>query len=111
MEQEKYHITVKNTKTGETLTDMESSAFICVATDGKETKVSSMFDCSPITALNVLHRTQKTIERVVSDHPLLGILLRELSEVEKKKEGKRLETIRPGMVRRTRNDAGKHSLF
>lgn len=86
MEQEQYHITVKNTKTGETLTDMESLAFICVATGGKETVVSSMFDCAPITALNVLHRTQKTIDRVVQDHPILGILLRKLSEVEMEKE-------------------------
>lgn len=89
MEQEKYHITVKNTKTGETLTAMESSAFICVATDGKETVVSSMFDCAPITALNVLNRTQNAIDRVVSDHPLLGFLLRKLSEAEKEKEGEK----------------------
>lgn len=85
-EQEQYHITVKNTKTGETLTDMESSAFICVATDGKETVVSSMFDCNPLTALNVLHRTQNAIDRMVQNHPLLGILLRKLSEAEKEKE-------------------------
>ena len=89
MEQEQYHITVKNTKTGETLTDIDSVAFICVATDGKETVMSSMFDCSPITALNVLHRTQNAIDRMVQDHPLLGILLRELSESEKEKEGEK----------------------
>lgn len=89
MEPEQYHITVKNTKTGETLTDMESSAFICVATDGKETVMSSMFDCSPITALNVLHRTQNAIDRMVQNHPLLGILLRELSGSEKEKEGEK----------------------
>lgn len=89
MEREQYHITVKDLKTGEVLIDMDSMAFICVATGGESTEVASLFDCNPITALNVLHRTQKTIDRVVQNHPLLGILLRKLSEAEKEKEGEK----------------------
>lgn len=79
MEENKFHITVRNTKTGETLLDGDSTAFICLVAgdDGVQT-VCELY-CDSNTVVNVLYQVQQTIYRICQEHPELRRPLSDLT--------------------------------
>lgn len=79
MEENKFHITVRNTKTGEILLDGDSTAFICLVAgdDGVQT-VCELY-CDSNTVVNVLYQAQQTIYRICREHPELRRPLSDLT--------------------------------
>ena len=76
MEENKFHITVRNTKTGEVLMDKTPAAFICVAVDDANAQVCSAISASNANVLvNLIHRTLLEVKRICRKFPDLAIFL------------------------------------
>lgn len=76
MEENKFHITVRNTKTGEVLMDKSSAAFICVAVDDANAQVCSAISTTNANVLvNLIHWTLLEVKRICRKFPDLAILL------------------------------------
>lgn len=80
MEENKFHITVRNTKTGEVLMDKTPAAFICVAVDDANAQVCSAISTSNSNVLvNLIRRTLLEVKRICRKFPHLEILLAAIS--------------------------------
>ncbi len=76
MEENEFHITVRNTKTGEVLMDKTPAAFICIAVDDANTQVCSAISTSNSNVLvNLIRRTLLEVKRICRKFPALEILL------------------------------------
>lgn len=79
MEENNFHITVRNTKTGETLLDGDSTAFICLVAGDDGVQIVCKLYCDSNTVVNVLYQAQQTIYRICREHPELRRPLSDLT--------------------------------
>lgn len=76
MEENKFHITVRNIKTGEILMDKTSAAAICAAVDDSNAQVCSAISTTNANVLvGLIHRTLLEVKRICKKFPDLAILL------------------------------------
>lgn len=79
MEENNFHITVRNTKTGETLLDGDSTAFIFLVAGDDGVQIVCKLYCDSNTVVNVLYQAQQTIYRICREHPELRRPLSDLT--------------------------------
>lgn len=75
MEENKFHITGRNIKTGEIRVDRDATALICVASDGESTQVCHEISCNSTTLVHLLQQTLLDVSRICKEFPKIAALL------------------------------------
>ena len=73
---EKFHITITNNETGETVRDHDTNAILAVVDHGEQTGSLLLTACDVDTMLNVVARLEELTKRIYKKNPELFLLLK-----------------------------------
>ncbi|MBP3590191.1 MAG: hypothetical protein J6J61_06405 [Muribaculaceae bacterium] len=95
----KFHITITNNETGETLHDADTCAIIAGVNEGEESGCIVMVDCGPIALAETLEAAKtaaKTAVHTATDkHPEIKALAELLRLLDKREQAESIETEEP----------------
>lgn len=72
----KFHITITNNETGETLRDHDTNAIAAIVDCGDSTGTTLLTECDTDTMLNVVARLEALTKRIYEKNPELFFLLK-----------------------------------
>lgn len=70
----KFHITITDNETGETLKEADACAIIGACDEGEHTACIVLSKCGPMDLLNTLRGASNAIDRCLEDEPILHAL-------------------------------------
>lgn len=72
----KFHITVTDNETGETLKDSDACCIIGACTEGEHTEVLVAIHCTATDLANAINSTEEAVAHVKREHPELELMLK-----------------------------------
>lgn len=72
----RFHITITNNETRETLVDTDSGAIVAAIDEGEGTRAVQFTHCDLPSHAAALISMQKTINKTIGRNPILGVLVR-----------------------------------
>lgn len=72
----KFHITITNNETGETIRDHDTDAILAVVDHGDQTGTIALVECDTETILNVVNRLEELTKMIYKENPELFFLLK-----------------------------------